>query len=391
MNDVVLTLNAGSSSLKFALHTVDDPLVPVLRGKVTGLKRAPAFSLSVPKDAGLPLPALDPACTHEEATVILLDWLGTHAAQHAIKAVGHRVVHGGTVFDGPARVDAAKLAQMAELTPLAPLHQPHNLAAIGLIAERAPALPQVACFDTSFHATQPEVNRLFALPYEMSQQGLKRYGFHGLSYAFIASTLPEHLGADAGGRVVVAHLGNGASLCAMKNRESVATTMGFTALDGLVMGRRSGRIDPGVILHLVQQRGMSVPEIDALLYQQSGLLGVSGISNAMQDLEASSDPRAKLAIDLFCYRAACEIAGLIPAIGGLDALIFTAGIGENSAATRQAICDQLVWLGVEVDRYANDNGATVISTPEATCKVLVIPTNEDAVIAQSTIEMAGLV
>jgi len=247
--------------------------------------------------------------------VILLDWLAAHAAQHVIKAVGHRVVHGGTVFDGPTRVDAAKLAQMADLTPLAPLHQPHNLAAIGLITERAPALPQVACFDTSFHATQPEVNRLFALPYELSQQGLKRYGFHGLSYAFIASTLPEHLGADADGRVVVAHLGNGASLCAMKDRKSVATTMGFTALDGLVMGRRSGRIDPGIILHLVQQRGMSVPEIDALLYQQSGLLGVSGISNAMQELEASPEPRAKLAIDLFCYRAACEIAGLIPAIG----------------------------------------------------------------------------
>lgn len=390
MNDVVLTLNAGSSSLKFALHALNAPLVPVLRGKVTGLKRAPAFSVSVPQDANLPLPTLALDCTHEEATVILLDWLAEHAAQHAIRAVGHRVVHGGTIFDGPTRVDADKLAQMAELTPLAPLHQPHNLAAVRLIAERSPDLPQVACFDTSFHATQPEVNRLFALPYDMSQQGLLRYGFHGLSYEFIASTLPEHLGTEAGGRVVVAHLGNGASLCALKDQKSVATTMGFTALDGLVMGRRSGRIDPGVILYLVQQRGMSVPEIDALLYQQSGLLGVSGISNAMQDLEASDDPRAKLAIDLFCYRAACEIAGLIPAIGGLDALIFTAGIGENSAATRQAICDELSWLGVEVDRFANENGAVVISTPEASCKVLVVPTNEDAVIAQSTIRIADL-
>ena len=390
MSDVVLTVNAGSSSLKFALHALANPLQPVLRGKVTGLKRAPRFSLSVPAGTSLPLPALDPACTHEGATVILLDWLAAHAPEHVIRAVGHRVVHGGQTFDGPAMVTAQSLAAMAELTPLAPLHQPHNLAAIRLIAERAPDLPQVACFDTSFHATQPEVNRLFALPYEMSQDGLLRYGFHGLSYDFIASTLPAHLGAQAGGRVVVAHLGNGASLCALKDQKSVATTMGFTALDGLVMGRRSGRIDPGVILHLVQQRGMSVPEIDALLYQQSGLLGVSGVSNAMQDLEASDDPRAKLAIDLFCYRAACEIAGLLPSIGGIDALIFTAGIGENSAATRRGICDQLEWLGIELDHAANEAGATVISTAKAACKVLVVPTNEDAVIAQSTIEMAAL-
>ncbi|WP_299191060.1 acetate/propionate family kinase [uncultured Litoreibacter sp.] len=387
MPDVILTINAGSSSLKFALHPVAAPLTPVLRGKITGLKRAPEFSISVPKPAPAPVPVLDPRCTHEDAARILLDWLAEHARHHKVVAVGHRVVHGGRDFTGPAKITPDVVAQLAALTPLAPLHQPHNLASVRLIANQFPNLPQVACFDTSFHTTQTPLAKLFAIPQELTETGLVRYGFHGLSYEFIASTLPEHLGDKANGRVIVAHLGNGASLCAMENGESRATTMGFTALDGLVMGRRSGSIDPGVILHLVQQRGMSVPEIEKLLYQQSGLLGVSGISNAMQDLQASDDPRAKLAMDLFCYRAAAEIAALIPAIGGLDVLIFTAGIGENSAQTRAGICDRLGWLGITLDASRNGAGDTRINADDARCDVLVIPTNEDAVIAQHTVAL----
>ncbi|WP_298358053.1 acetate/propionate family kinase [uncultured Litoreibacter sp.] len=387
MPDVILTINAGSSSLKFALHPVAAPLTPVLRGKITGLKRAPEFSISVPKPAPAPVPVLDPSCTHEDAARILLDWLAEHARHHKVVAVGHRVVHGGRDFTGPAKITPDVVAQLAALTPLAPLHQPHNLASVRLIADQFPNLPQVACFDTSFHTTQTPLAKLFAIPQELTETGLVRYGFHGLSYEFIASTLPEHLGDKANGRVIVAHLGNGASLCAMENGESRATTMGFTALDGLVMGRRSGSIDPGVILHLVQQRGMSVPEIEKLLYQQSGLLGVSGISNAMQDLQASDDPRAKLAMDLFCYRAAAEIAALIPAIGGLDVLIFTAGIGENSAQTRAGICDRLGWLGITLDASRNGAGDTRINADDARCDVLVIPTNEDAVIAQHTVAL----
>lgn len=385
MTDVILTLNAGSSSLKFALHAVSAPLSPVLRGKITGLKRAPQFELSTPKGSGLPLPTLNPTATHEDAAGLLLDWLSKHTAPYRIAAVGHRVVHGGRDFHKPTLITDAIVSKLEALTPLAPLHQPHNLAPITMITASKPDLPQVACFDTSFHTTQDPLAKLFALPHALSDEGLIRYGFHGLSYEFIAQVLPDH--ASDARRVIVAHLGNGASLCAMRDGKSVATTMGFTALDGLVMGRRSGRIDPGVILHLVQERGMSVSEIEVLLYQKSGLLGVSGISNAMQDLEASDDPRAKQAIDLFCYRAAAEIAGLVPSLGGLDALVFTAGIGENSAATRAKICDRLEWLGVTLDPLANARHAALISKPGSVCPAYVIPTNEDAVIAQSTIAL----
>lgn len=387
MMDVVLCINAGSSSLKFALLPAVSPLDPVLRGKVTGLKRAAEFSISVPDQAPAPVPDIAPDATHEQATRLLLDWLEAHVTKHRITAVGHRVVHGGKSFNAPRLITADVLEQLHALTPLAPLHQPHNLAPVHLINDRFPDLPQVACFDTGFHSTQDNLAKQFALPQELSEDGLIRYGFHGLSYDFIASVLPQYLGERANGRVVVAHLGNGASLCAMRNRKSVATTMGFTALDGLIMGRRCGVIDPGVILHLVQQRGKSVPEIEKLLYQQSGLLGVSGISNAMQDLEASADPRAKLARDLFSTQAARQIAGLIPMIDGLDALIFTAGIGENSAATRDAICQRLSWLGLAIDPTQNATHATHISSDDSAIPVLVIPTNEDAIIAQRTIEV----
>lgn len=386
MVDVILALNAGSSSLKFALHPVAAPLSPVLRGKITGLNRAPEFSVSVPAGDHAPFPPLTKDSTHEEAAAHLFDWLGQHAVQHKILAAGHRVVHGGKTFTKAVRITDETIRSLAALTPLAPLHQPHNIAPMRMIAKRMPELPQVACFDTSFHRTQHPLATTFALPHALTDEGLIRYGFHGLSYAFITSILPDHLPPEAN-RVIIAHLGNGASLCATKNGKSVATTMGFTALDGLVMGRRSGAIDPGLILHLVQQRGISVPDIEKLLYQQSGLLGVSGISNAMQDLEVSDDPRARFAIDLFCYRAACEIAALIPALGGLDALVFTAGIGENSAHVRAEICARMAWAGLDLNEVANARHDNVISTQGSQCTALVLRTNEDAVIAQETIAL----
>ncbi|MEM6594434.1 MAG: acetate/propionate family kinase [Pseudomonadota bacterium] len=383
--DVVLTINAGSSSLKFALHPVSDISRPVLRGKISGLKRAPVFILSIPEDTRASMPEIPVNATHESATAILLDWLDTMASTYSLYAVGHRVVHGGTDFAAPVRITGSILEALDGLAPLAPLHQPHNLSPIRQIAARMPDLAQIACFDTGFHTTQSPVERLFALPKTFAEQGVLRYGFHGLSYDCIASILPEK--APDASRVIVAHLGNGASLCAMENGKSVATTMSFTALDGLVMGRRCGAIDPGVILHLVKQHGMSVPDIERLLYQQSGLLGVSGISNAMQDLEASDHPDAALAIDLFCARAAGEIAKLIPALGGLDGLVFTAGIGENSALVRAKICSRLAWLDLQLALDANETNDERISTEDSAVPVFVIPTNEEAVIAKSALAL----
>ncbi|MDX1743809.1 MAG: acetate/propionate family kinase, partial [Ruegeria sp.] len=259
--------------------------------------------------------------------------------------------------------------------------------AIRAVEKWRPETPQIACFDTSFHRTQPRLAQLFALPRDLTEQGIIRYGFHGLSYDYIASVLPEHLGQNASGRVIVAHLGNGSSMCAMKNRKSVATSMGFTALDGLMMGRRCGSLDPGVILYLMQAKGMTAPDIENLLYKESGLLGVSGLTNDVQDLQNSDDPNAQEAIALFCYRAASNLANLLPSIGGLDALVFTAGIGENSAQIRELICEQLGWLGVALDDASNKKNATRISTDRSRVEVFVLPTNEEAVIARACREL----
>ena len=386
--NVILTVNSGSSSIKFALFPADDPRADaIMRGKIAGIGNQPvvtAIREGQPLTFDSPLDTIAPDAKHEWLIAELLQRLHEDFADLNPIAVGHRVVHGGQNFTCPARITPENLAAMGALTPLAPLHQPMNLAAIDAIAKANPKLPQVACFDTAFHRTQPRLAQMFGIPRALTEEGIIRYGFHGLSYAYIASVLPDLLGERAEGRIIVAHLGNGASMCAMKGRKSVATTMGFTALDGLVMGRRCGALDPGVALHLAEQKGMSVQEIHELLYRQSGLLGVSGISNSMQDLSASDHPDAQEAIDLFCYRARQQIGSLTASLGGLDALIFTAGIGEHSAETRAGIISGLEWLGVHVDEEANGRGATEIHTKDSRVAVLKVRTDEERIIADST-------
>ena len=298
--------------------------------------------------------------------------------------VGHRVVHGGLEYTQPVRLDAGVLQALEKFVPLAPLHQPHNLAPIRLLLERAPELPQVACFDTSYHRSNPEIAQMFALPAELHAQGIRRYGFHGLSYEYVASVLPGFDAKAAGGRTVVLHLGNGSSMCAIQAGKSVASTMGFTAVEGLPMGTRCGSIDPGVLLYLMDQRGMDARAIEKLIYNQSGLLGVSGISSDMRTLLASEDPRAKLAVDLYLYRIRRELGSLAAALGGLDAVVFTAGIGENAAVIRERVCRDAAWLGVELDAAANGAGGPRISAPASRVSAWVIPTNEELMIARHT-------
>lgn len=388
MIDAILVLNVGSSSLKFAVYPqTDTTSAALLRGKIAGIGSNPVFSahdaarIAVPQSR---FPPLDRAMALDDVIPKLLDWLKTYQGGFTIVAAGHRVVHGGRDLTGPANVTEALLAELDALVPLAPMHQPHSLTAIRSIADQTPEMPQVACFDTSFHRTQDRLAQLFALPRALCDEGILRYGFHGLSYEYIASVLPAHLGDRAGGRVIVAHLGNGASMCAMKDRRSVANSMGFTALDGLMMGRRCGALDAGVVLYLLEEKAMTHQEVSTLLYRKSGLLGVSGISNDMAVLQASEAPEAREAIDLYCYRAAGELASLATAIGGLDALVFTAGIGENSALIRKRICDRLLWMGVVLNLAENDENATRINSAASTIDVLVIPTDEESVIARAT-------
>lgn len=390
MTDAILVLNAGSSSLKFAVYPALSQSPPILRGKITGLGTAPVFTAHdaaggrVPPNALMPLPA-DPGS--DALIPAVLQWLGGRPEAFTLTAAGHRVVHGGLHQNAPARVTDALMTELEALSSLAPLHQPHNLAAIRTVARVLPDLPQIACFDTSFHRTQARLAQLFALPRDLTDAGILRYGFHGLSYDYIANALPNHLGDKADGRVIVAHLGNGASICALKARQSVATSMGFTALDGLMMGNRCGSIDPGVLLYLLEEKAMKVADLSRLLYHESGLLGVSGISPDMAVLEASSALQAQEAIDLFCYRAASAIAELAVSIGGLDALVFTAGIGENSARVRQKICGHLGWMGVALDAKANARGATYLGAPGSAVDVLIMPTNEESVIAAATLAL----
>jgi acetate kinase len=317
--------------------------------------------------------------------MLLLPWLRDQLGGRRLAGLGHRVVHGGPVHDRPERVTAGLLDDLERFCPLAPLHQPHNLAPIRTAIEKAPGLPQVACFDTAFHRTMSEVVQAFAIPITLAEKGIRRYGFHGLSYEYIASVLPQDAPAIAEGRVIVAHLGNGASLCAMQAGRSVATTMGFSALDGLPMGTRCGELDPAVVLYLLQHGGMSTAEVENLLYRRSGMLGLSGISSDFRELLASSEPRARFAIDVFVHRVARGIGSLAAALGGLDGLVFTAGVGENAAPVRAAICQACAWLGIELDDSANEAHAPCITRAGSRVVAHVIPTNENLMIARHTL------
>ena len=322
---------------------------------------------------------------HQDAIEFLFTWGRSGAmGEHRIVATGHRVVHGGMKFNAPVRIDAETLAALESLVPLAPLHQPHNIAAIKAVVQLGPTLPHVACFDTAFHHTQPKLAQAFALPRRYAEEGVRRYGFHGLSYEYVASVLPTVDQRAANGRTVIAHLGNGASMCALRNGRSVATTMSFTALDGLVMGTRCGAMDPGVLLYLIDRHGMDGRSLQQLLYEQSGLLGVSGISSDMRELLTSSDPCASEALDLFVYRISRELGSLAAALGGLDAVVFTGGIGENATSIRSRICREASWLGLELDDEANAKGGSRISRSESQVSVWVIPTNEELMIALHT-------
>ena len=385
MGDAIGVLNAGSSSLKFSLFAQEAgrPSL-VARGQAEGLYTSPRF---VAKNnagevldektwpAGVPL-------GHDGALEYLMTFLRGRLAQHRLIGVGHRVVHGGREFVKPVRVDQSIVAALEKYVPLAPLHQPHNLAPIKALLARAPELPQIACFDTSFHRSQPPVAQAFALPASITERGVLRYGFHGLSYEYIASVLPERAQRAAQGRTVVLHLGNGSSMCAMSAGRSVASTMGFTAADGLPMGTRCGNLDPGVVLYLIDSLGMDARAIEKLIYQESGLLGVSGISSDMRVLLASDEPRAKAAIDLFIYRIGRELGSLVAALGGIDAIVFTAGIGENSAYLRERVCNDAGWLGVELDTAANARNDATVGASGSRVAVIVIPTNEELMIAR---------
>jgi acetate kinase len=387
MADAIVVLNAGSSSLKFSVFLTGEPPTPVLRGQLEGLFSQPHF---VARDqAGSVVGEKEwPASTpldHHGAIEFLFAWGRSGVlGGHRIVAAGHRIVHGGLEFTQPVLLGPEVLAALEKLVPLAPLHQPHNLAAIRAVAQHAPHLPQVACFDTSFHRTQPAVAQTFALPRRYTEEGVCRYGFHGLSYEYIASVLPAIDARAAQGRTVVAHLGNGASMCALRGGQSVATTMGFTALDGLPMGTRCGALDPGVLLYLMDRHGMDARALETLIYQQSGLLGVSGLSSDMRSLLGSSDARAAEAVELFVYRIGRELGSLAAALGGLDALVFTGGIGENSAAIRARVCREAAWLGLEFDESANEGGGPRISRADSRVAAWVIPTNEELMIAQQT-------
>jgi acetate kinase len=383
----IVVVNSGSSSVKFSLFFQRrDALDLDLRGQFEALSSRPRF---VARDAAgrtVAERSWDEGTQlgHDGALAHLVTFLRDHAGGARLVGVGHRVVHGGLDYAEPVRVDRGVLEALDKYVSLAPLHQPHNLAAIRAVAARAPELPQVACFDTAFHRSNPELAQMFALPHALHEAGVRRYGFHGLSYEYIASTLPAVDPKAAAGRTVVLHLGNGASMCALHEGRSVASTMGFTAVDGLPMGTRTGNLDPGVVLYLMDERNMDARSIEKLLYQQSGLLGVSGLASDMRTLLASDSPRARLAIDLFVYRVGRELGSLAAALGGLDAVVFTAGVGENSSEIRARICRAAGWLGLELDESANSDGRARISTTRSRVSAWTIPTNEELMIARHT-------
>jgi acetate kinase len=389
MSDAVLVLNAGSSSIKFGLFDISETEPRLLcKGLLDEHEAKPGFSVT---DAAgnHPFEARRAPTDHNGEALLaeILNWSNDYLAGGTLVAVGHRVVHGGRDFEGPAEVTDKTIEAMAALTPLAPLHQPRCLSPMRAIKSLRPGLTQIACFDTAFHhGLAPPVSR-FAIPRRFEEMGIRRYGFHGLSFEFIASRLGEISPILAGKRTVAAHLGNGASLCAMRDGRSVDTTMGLTPLDGLMMGTRCGVIDPGVLLYLQQQHGMSLDNLQHMLYQESGLLGVSGLSADMRVLLASDDARAAEAIELFTFRVGREVAAMANTLGGLECLVFTGGIGEHSARVRQQICKRLQWLGVRIDGSANDQSSELISTENSRLEIRVIPTSEEMMIARHCAEM----
>jgi acetate kinase len=391
MAPAVLVLNGGSSNLKFSVFVDDHPPRALLRGQI---ERAGLNWRFVARDGTRVIVDEQwPPGTHRTQSADLVEFLFEWCRsgvlqQHRIAAVGHRIVHGGATFSAPCLVDGTVVAELSALIPLAPLHQPHNLAAVRAIARFAPELPQVACFDTAFHRGQPPLAQAFALPRRFQDEGLKRYGFHGLSYEYVASVLPEYDARIANGRTIVAHLGSGSSLCALEGGRSIATTMSFTTLDGLMMGTRCGTIDPGVILYLLERHHLAASDLQHLLYEESGLLGVSEITSDMRELLASGDRRAAEAVDLFVYRIGRELGSMAAALHGLDAIVFTGGIGENAAVIRERVCRDAAWLGVEPDAVANVSGGPRISTASSRVSAWVIPTNEEALIARHTCRLA---
>ena len=385
MADTVLTLNAGSSSLKFALFDAEggEDAGALLRGMVEEIPTKPRFSASGADSVSLAEEEW-PEAAGDFAGIVdrLIDRIEAHLDDDRLIAVGHRVVHGGPDHAKPERVTPALLAELGRLTRLAPLHEPQNIAPIRALAEARPSLTQIACFDTAFHRTMPAVATRYALPRDFEAQGIRRYGFHGLSYEYIAGQLARAASELVAGRLIVAHLGNGASLCALKAGKSVDTTMGFSTLDGLVMGTRPGSLDPGVILHLLKERGMTADGIEDLLYRRSGLLGVSGgLSSDMRVLLGSDDPRAAEAVELFAYRIAREAGALASSLCGLDGFVFTGGIGEHSSAVRALVCARLDWLGLKIDAEANERGDGMISAPQSPVELRVIATDEERMIA----------
>jgi acetate kinase len=394
MENLILVLNAGSSSLKFSLFAVPaaGEMRAVAVGQVEGLGTAPRLKVKDGAGERIADEQWDKSevSGHAQALQRIAGLLRSRFQGSVLAGVGHRVVHGGPDYAAPLLVTPEAMRRLEDFIPLAPLHQPHNLAAIRAVQEVQPELPQVACFDTAFHQTQERVAQFYGLPYEYFEQGVRRYGFHGLSYEYIAAALPGIAPAVAGGRVVVAHLGSGASMCAMHAGRSVGSSMGFTALDGLLMGTRPGNMDPGIVLYLLQQEGMSAKQIEDLLYKRSGLLGLSGIGNDMRVLLASEEPRARLAIDHFVYRISRELGALAAVLGGLDALVFTAGIGENSARIRQLVCEKARWLGIEIDEAANELAGPRISSAGSGTSAWVVPTNEELMIARHTRKLLAL-
>lgn len=392
MNDAILVLNAGSSSVKFSVFLVDNHELSLkCRGQLEGLFTSPRFVAKSPSGEKISERSWGDGVKlgHEGALEHLRIFLRDLAGELRLAGVGHRVGHGGLAYSQPVQVTEAILADLERLIPLAPLHQPHNLRPIRVLMDRMPDVPQVACFDTAFHRTNPALAQMYGLPKALTEAGVRRYGFHGISYEFISSVLPDRDPRAAAGRTVVLHLGSGSSMCALSGNRSVTSTMGFTAIDGLPMGTRCGSLDPGVILFLLENRKMEPRAVEKMLYSESGLLGISGVSSDVRTLLQSTDPNAKLALDFYIYRIGRELGSLAAALGGLDAIVFTAGVGENAAVLRERVCRDAAWLGIDLDASANAEGGPRITSAQSRVTGWVIPTNEELMIARHTVRVLG--